>query len=459
MSCSSGSRDCLKEIDTSNSGIKGLLIDDVLSNRKYDDQSNELLKTIVRDVDETIYVGNGHPREDEDKLRLLEMDVIPNTSDPGRINLTSYFNKANPTFTQTKNPSAPVPFHSIQKPNVTLTLIQIQLRAQLHQNRGLLILSPVNTVPLTSLTDRYQIRQLAPVNIRIKYIPRVTPYLVVYTCLSVGMLSGIVILVMLIGFDYVPYGGGVCCGGSRKRAAKDSRKGSRIMGRSVVGRTSSSSITITSRRFISHSADATASTHSLFIQVKSKSTLPRTILTQSQLRNYSSGDPFSAIRSNPKAYAIFQAIQKDPVLLQSVLTLAKLLQSKGYIDPSKPKPGVGPMETIKMMMDSDIRKAMMDVASKLKNAGVELDEDGSGKGSGNGAGGSTAGMDVMRALFGGGSVAGPVPPPPPSSTSSWGKSASNKDVVVEGSVKEGGDEKSSSSASKASHMLKGFFRK
>ncbi|KAJ3333571.1 hypothetical protein HDU76_006612 [Blyttiomyces sp. JEL0837] len=94
-------------------------------------------------------------------------------------------------------------------------------------NQGLLILSPVNTVPLTSLIDLYQIRQLATVNIRIKYIPRVTPYLVVYTCLSLGMLSGIVILVMLFGFDYVPCGGGVCCGGARKRAVKDSRKGRR----------------------------------------------------------------------------------------------------------------------------------------------------------------------------------------------------------------------------------------
>ncbi|KAJ3279890.1 hypothetical protein HDU76_009365 [Blyttiomyces sp. JEL0837] len=64
-------------------------------------------------------------------------------------------------------------------------------------------------------------------NIR-TFVPRVLPYLIVYTVLSLGMLSGLVILVMLIGCDYVPFEGGFCYGGSRlRKRLKDTRNNTR----------------------------------------------------------------------------------------------------------------------------------------------------------------------------------------------------------------------------------------
>lgn len=67
------------------------------------------------------------------------------------------------------------------------------------------------------------------------------------------------------------------------------------------------------------------------------------------------------LAKNPKAMKIFQAIQRDPQLLNQVQSLGLLLQQKGYIDPSQPTKQPGPIIMMRMVADSDIRSKMMEV--------------------------------------------------------------------------------------------------
>ncbi|KAJ3326808.1 hypothetical protein HDU76_012627 [Blyttiomyces sp. JEL0837] len=313
MPCSSGARDCLKEIEPP-LWHKGLLIDDVSSpmviknppypigdyilhyyDKKYDGQ-NELLKNVLRDVNETISVGNGvngcstcggslsYSMKGGDKLSIsvssnpiygpefwkdfqLEMIVHATSYGYRSINLTSYFNsnssyeyiagdalakyvdqiyfsfrwrrtsydtmnsivvnvRGQTYFYPNQNSISACTIPLSPESKCQLSLESNSITAKTASRPGLLILSPVNPVPTPS--ERSLIRHLNPINIRIRYVPRVLPYLIVYTSLSLGMLSGLVILVMLIGFDCVPFDGGCCYGGSRlKKRLSGNRNDSR----------------------------------------------------------------------------------------------------------------------------------------------------------------------------------------------------------------------------------------
>jgi hypothetical protein len=127
--------------------------------------------------------------------------------------------------------------------------------------------------------------------------------------------------------------------------------------------------------------------------------------------------------NNPQAKAIIAAMQRDPTLLAAVSKLAQLLQSKGFIDPSKVAAGQTPskMDMIKMAFDPDVRAAMSDVAQKLEAAGVLKDMQVQGMG-GN-PDGSTTANDFISALLGGGS-----PPPPSTSELKGGKLTQETDT-------------------------------
>ncbi|KND02714.1 uncharacterized protein SPPG_01797 [Spizellomyces punctatus DAOM BR117] len=101
------------------------------------------------------------------------------------------------------------------------------------------------------------------------------------------------------------------------------------------------------------------------------------------------------LSKNPKAMAIFQAIQRDPRLLNEVQSLGLLLHSKGFIDPSNPVKQPGPLIMMRMFADGSIRSKMLNVAKLLTEAGA-LD-----------ANGKPVDMaNVMQIMMGG------SPPPP-----------------------------------------------
>ncbi|KAJ3103815.1 hypothetical protein HDU97_009820 [Phlyctochytrium planicorne] len=68
------------------------------------------------------------------------------------------------------------------------------------------------------------------------------------------------------------------------------------------------------------------------------------------------------------------AIMRDPELMQSVSTLAHLLQKEKLIDPMNPGKPPSKWDMIRMFSNKDIRTQMTKVAEKLKEAGV-LDQD------------------------------------------------------------------------------------
>ncbi|KAJ3219166.1 hypothetical protein HDU67_002499 [Dinochytrium kinnereticum] len=128
--------------------------------------------------------------------------------------------------------------------------------------------------------------------------------------------------------------------------------------------------------------------------------------TPSGIRSMSS---FEALRSNPQAKAIMEAIMKDPELLTATSKLATLLQSQGLLDPTNPAKQPSKWDMVKMFANKEIRESLMDVATKLKKAGV-LDSDLSAAAGATEAGGKPASpAEFLFSMFG---AAGGAPPPP-----------------------------------------------
>ncbi|KAI9091270.1 hypothetical protein DFS34DRAFT_635541 [Phlyctochytrium arcticum] len=139
------------------------------------------------------------------------------------------------------------------------------------------------------------------------------------------------------------------------------------------------------------------------------------------------------LSKNPKAMAIFRAIQNNPQLLNEVQALGMVLQQKGYIHPSNPMKQPGPLIMVKLFADADIRNRMLTVAKLLTAAGA-LDSNGKPVDMAN----------MMQLMMGANS-----PPPPPEP----------QQHIEESSHKRNSTTKSIKSEESAIDKLKGFFKK